>query len=309
MKLFELDATRQTKQAAKVFESYFGNSISFDALNRTQTRHMLNRVRSLIAEHRSKPSFHTSEQNPSYMKLVVMEQGLAAKMREDTGMISPGQSSMQPNQQTGAAPAQAQPNPAQMAMNIAQQKKQIQDQIKAEDEKIKASTMQKQKLQQQLSSPNLAMAESHVSRLYGKLYESEVQQAQVVLASQDMVDQVQKMLEQVTSMQFKDLPALVDQVKNQIGADQAVQFNQDVTGALTTLTQNLQGSKQQLEGALGVVTGQAPTIPGEAPATVQPVGGELPAPEGEEEIDVGLEEPEEEPIRGPGASDLGRARR
>ena len=68
MKLFELDATRQTKQAAKVFESYFGGSISFDALNRKQTRHMLNRVRSLIAEHRSTPSFHTSEQNPTYLK-------------------------------------------------------------------------------------------------------------------------------------------------------------------------------------------------------------------------------------------------
>ena len=73
MKLFELDATKQTRQAAKVFESYFGGSISFDTLNRTQARHMLNRVRSLIAEHRSQPSFHTSEQNPSYMKLIVME--------------------------------------------------------------------------------------------------------------------------------------------------------------------------------------------------------------------------------------------
>jgi hypothetical protein len=92
---------------------------------------------------------------------------------------------------------------------------------------------------------------------------SEIQQAQVVLASQDMVDQVQKMSEQVSAMQFKDLPALVDQIKNEVGVDQATQFNGDASAALSGLLQNLQGAKQQLEAATGVVTGQAPQIPGQ----------------------------------------------
>jgi hypothetical protein len=39
--------------------------------------------------------------------------------------------------------------------------------------------------------------------------------------------------------------------------DQATQFNTDVTGALTALMQTLSGTKQQLDAALGVVTGQA----------------------------------------------------
>jgi urease gamma subunit len=174
----------------------------------------------------------------------------------------------------------------------------LQDQKKQLDLQIAAA-------QKAISQPAMGMAESR-----RRIAESEVQQAQVVLASQDMVDQVQKMIEQVTAMQFKDLPALVDQVKNQIGADQAMSFNQEVTGALTGLTQNLQGSKTQLEGALGVVTGQAPTVPGEdmgAPAAdmgAEELPAELPAPEGEEEIDVDLEEP-----AAGGAADLGRARR
>jgi hypothetical protein len=131
------------------------------------------------------------------------------------------------------------------------------------------------------------MAESQHS-LRRRLKESEVQQAQVVLASQDMVDQVQKMIEQVTSMQFKDLPALIDQIKNEVGVDQAQQFNADATAALAGLTQNLQGSKGQLETALGVVTGQAPAVPGAdmAPAEmpVPDMGAEeLPAPEEDEE--------------------------
>jgi outer membrane protein TolC len=87
---------------------------------------------------------------------------------------------------------------------------------------------------------------------------------------------------------------LVDQIKNEVGVDQAQQFNADATAALAGLTQNLQGSKGQLETALGVVTGQAPAVPGAdmAPAEmpVPDVGSEeLPAPEEEEEESSDLE--------------------
>lgn len=292
MKLQELAAISPTKQAAKVFESYFGNSVSFEQLTRPQARNMLTRVRGLIKEHRARPEFHKSEQNPAYLKLVVMEQGLNSKLKEDIppapgAVAAPaGALSMDPAKQAAA-----------MALQQQQQKKQIQDQIKLKQKEL-------QDLQKQLTMP---MAEARRRRIA----ESEVQQAQVVLASQDMVDQVQKMIETVTSMQFKDLPALVDQVKNQVGPDQAVQFNQEVTGALTGLTQNLQSSKTQLDTALGVVTGQGPVVPGEdmgaAPAPAPELGGEElpPPPEGEEEIDVDMDL--EEPTGG--AADLGRARR
>ena len=292
MKLQELAVISPTKQAAKVFESYFGSSVPFEQLTKRQAQHMLTRVRGLIKEHRRQPAFHRSEQNPAYLKLVVMEQGLASKLSEEMPMPADSDPAA-----GGVAPAAAPAvNPAQMATQMAAKKKQIQDQIKIKQTEI-------QHLQKQLANP-MTMGESR-----RRLRESEVQQAQVVLASQDMVDQVQKMIEQVTAMQFKDLPALVDQVKNQVGVDQAMQFNQDVTGALGGLTQNLQGSKTQLEGALGVVTGQAAVVPGEdlgAPAAdmgAAELPAELPAPAGEEEIDVDLEEP------AGGAADLGRSRR
>ena len=291
MKLQELAVISPTKQAAKVFESYFGSSVPFEQLTKRQAQHMLTRVRGLIREHRGQTAFHRSEQNPAYLKLVVMEQGLASKVNEDMP-VAPG---------GVAAPAV---NPAQAGMDMAKAKKTAQDTLKQLQDQKKQLDLQIAAAQKAISQPAMGMAESR-----RRIAESEVQQAQVVLASQDMVDQVQKMIEQVTAMQFKDLPALVDQVKNQIGADQAMSFNQEVTGALTGLTQNLQGSKTQLEGALGVVTGQAPTVPGEdmgAPAAdmgAEELPAELPAP-GEEEIDVDLEEP-----AAGGAADLGRARR
>jgi hypothetical protein len=270
MKLQDLAAPQKTKQVAKVMESHFGQSVSFESISKRQAHDMLNRVRGLISEHRRQPEFHSSEQNPAYLKLVMMEQALASRLSEQDVAPVAGQTAT-----PGQTPQQA---AALQAQQQIQKRKQIQDQMRELDK-------QKQELQKQL-----AMAESTHS-LRRKLKESEVQQAQVVLASQDMVDQVQKMIEQVTSMQFKDLPALVDQIKNEVGVDQAQQFNADATSALAGLTQNLQGSKGQLETALGVVTGQAPAVPGAdmAPAAVPvpDMGTEdLPAPEPEEEEEV-----------------------
>jgi hypothetical protein len=286
MKLQELAVANPTKQAAKVFESYFGNRMQFDSLSRQQAHGMLARVRELVLEHRRTPEFHYSEKNPAYLKLVVMEQALSARVMElNSSTYKP------------VAPVAAQPNPQAVAMQMAQRKKQLQDQLKQAQEQVRT-------IQAQMSQPNLGMAESR-----RPVTESEVQQAQVVLASQDMVDQVQKMSEQVSAMQFKDLPALVDSIKNEVGVDQAMQFNTDATAALAGLLQNLQGAKTQLESALGVVTGQAPTVPG---ADMDAgLGGEmpseLPAP-GEEEIETDIEVDDEKDSNAL-ASSLGRARR
>lgn len=365
MKLQELAVANPIQQAAKVFESYFGNRVDFNTVSKGQARDMLKRVRGLIAEHRRTPEFHYSERNPSYLKLVMMEQALAA------AATTPGAAN--PQAQAGMQAAQ-----------IQQKKKQIQDAIKAKQGEIA-------QLQKQMNDPTMmAMTEAmptpdaqidpQATRQYaekikqalqkttnakivdvgnqdgtvkivinpdpndrnppsrgyvvpdGKLgatiqninaaidpYEnmfrskgwrfdqmaggmftigvpksqqpavaegrrarrlreaSEIQQAQVVLASQDMVDQVQKMSEQVSAMQFKDLPALLDQIRNEVGVDQATQYNADASAALSDLLGNLQGAKQQLEAALGVITGQAPQVPGADMGAAPDMGGEMPA--------------------------------
>jgi hypothetical protein len=166
-----------------------------------------------------------------------------------------------------------------------------------------------------MAAKNMAMAESRLRREYRILKESEIQQAQVVLAAQDLVDKMQDMVEEVSELQFKDLPALVESIKNQVGVDQAMQFNTDATGALAGLLQNLQGAKQQLEAALGVVTGtggpdmSAIANTGAAAADMGAAGADMGAAAG----DIGLAGPppgeEEEPPAAPAGAALGRARR
>ena len=293
MKLNELAVTRPTQQIAKVFESHFDQQVQFDSMNRDQLHNMYRKVRGVLSEHRSGPARHSSERDPAYLKLMMMEQALAEQIYEDEMAAA-----------NTAAPAPGE-NPQQAAAMAAKQKMDQKTQIQKELEDLKKQVTDKQNELTNLSSTT-SVQERRRAQTYGYyLSESEVQQAQVVLAAQDMVDKMQGMIEDTTEMQFKELPALVDSIKNQIGADQAAQFNNDAQAALTGLVQNLQGSKQQLEQALGVVTGQGP---------VEMPGAEMaPPPAGEEQIDVSMTEPSPEQeldaaAVGPAAS-LGRERR
>jgi hypothetical protein len=85
------------------------------------------------------------------------------------------------------------------------------------------------------------------------------------------------MLEQISAMQFKDLPALTDSIKNDMGPDQATAYQSATAAALTQLLQSVQQGKTALEGAQGTLTGQAPVVPGEEPAAdmgMPPEGGD-----------------------------------
>ena len=314
MKLNELSAPKPSKQIAKVFESYFGSRLSFDQLNRRQTGYMLQRVRGILGEHRNSSARHRSEQNPDYLKLMMMEQALASRLSEMAPLAAPAA----PGNPGGKAPSAG-------ATGATGSAAPVDPKLAAAQDKIKKGQTLSPEEQKMVNDAAAAVTESKLRRAYRMLKESEVQQAQVVLAAQDMVDKMQSMLEDVSSLQFKELPALVDSIKNQVGIDQATQFNTDASAALTGLMQNLQGAKQQLDAALGVVTGAAPApVPGTEPDAVPPgaddLGADLGADAGAElGADLGAEAGDElgadleadvdagKPLGGP--QSLGRARK
>tara|TARA_Y100000992_G_scaffold301640_1_gene273051 strand:- start:98 stop:1327 length:1230 start_codon:yes stop_codon:yes gene_type:complete len=371
MKLFDLDVP-QTKQSKKVLESYFGNSIDFAAMKPQAASDMLTKVRGLIYEHRSTRSLVKSENDTTYMKLIVMERGLSARLREASITLEP---------QTGATQIKSDGDVIGSTDDQAtamQFKKDVEDgkiklgEVKAtwpksdDDEsapdvgdtvmhdrlglvkvlKITDRDMmmepaeyivQSKKGKAKISFDQLVMGESvteadysakkaragkdigkkgknfkkiskDAAKRYGSkeagdkvagailakmregytlrtksgrfLNESEVQQAQVVLAAQDMVDRMQKMLEDVTSMQFKDLPALAGSIQTSIGTNEAQAFNDAAGQSLAVLVDAIQASKVEMETAQGTLTGIAPVVPGQEevagePAIAEPVADPL----------------------------------
>jgi len=148
----------------------------------------------------------------------------------------------------------------------------------------------------------------------------EVEKSQVVLAAQDLVDSVQKMLEEVSDMLVKELPALTTGIQSEIGVNESEQFNSQAGEALTALQASITETKSGLQSALNGITGQA------TDATAFGAGDEEAFDDGElaadaemsdeepQDIDMNFpdagaqagpaEEPEEEPTGG-----VGRAKR
>jgi hypothetical protein len=367
MKLHELDTLKQQDKAAQVLEQRLGQSVSFSNLSLRESRHMLLRVRGLINEHRASAASHSSERDPAYLKLIMLESGLKGRLKEGapptvlpsdqkyTQALSRvyGQQIVNnpkfsdllarlkratPNEReldiiikTGTLPnhleeiATTMPGQAPVAGTMpatgtvaAKPGQPVAAPVNLKDPKLVAATKKAQSGQtlnpqekEMMAAAGAAAVAMQKESLQARrrLRESEIQQAQVVLAAQDMVDQIQKMLEQISAMQFKDLPALTDSIKNDMGVDQATAYQSAAAAALTQLLAGVQQGKTALEGAQGTLTGQAPVVPGTEPAA--DMGADLNA-EPDVDVDVDAEitpADDEEPTPLGAPETLGRERR
>lgn len=132
-----------------------------------------------------------------------------------------------------------------------------------------------------------------------------VEQATVTLAAQEIVDKVQKMVEQCNDMLVKELPALVDSMQSEVGVNEANTYNQAASSALTQLNQTLSQTRSTLNEALNALTGQqtdgefTPASGGEEMAVTDVVATTEPA--------APAKAPVEEPEEPVGA--VGRAKR
>jgi hypothetical protein len=291
MKLFDLDAP-QTKKSQKVLESYFGNSVDFNKMSLRDSSNMLTKVRGLIYEHRTTKTLAGSEKNPTYLKLLVMERGLHARLREADVQIkpaAPGAMEIQSGGKTiGTATDQNAAN--EFMKSVEAGKINIGDMEEGKED----YSAKKARAGKDIGKPgkNFAKIAKSAGKKYGSkkagervagailnkmrnegmtlrtksgryLTENEVQQAQVVLAAQDMVDRMQSMLEDITSMQFKDLPALSSSIQTTIGTNEAQAFNDAAGQSLAVLVDAIQASKVEMEAAQGTLTGVEPVVPGQ----------------------------------------------
>jgi hypothetical protein len=328
MKLFDLDSP-QTKQSKKVLESYFGNNIDFAAMKPQAASDMLTKVRGLIYEHRTTKSVVQSEKDTTYMKLIVMERGLNARLREASITLEPQTGATQikndgdiigsTNDQSTAMQFKKDVEDGKITLGEEELVREAENWIKkatsknpgaftrqakaagmstsafankvlANKDDYNAKTEKRANLAKTLSKFEgkagkvlNQIAEGATLKMSGRvLSESEVQQAQVVLAAQDMVDRMQKMLEDVTSMQFKDLPALSSSIQTTIGTNEAQAFNDAAGQSLAVLVDSIQAAKVEMETAQGTLTGVEPVVPGQeevagTPAVAEPVADPLAA--------------------------------
>jgi hypothetical protein len=91
--------------------------------------------------------------------------------------------------------------------------------------------------------------------------EDELEQAEVLLAAQELVDELQGMVEDVAEMQVQKLMPIVDAMKEQVGFEQAEAYNAAADAALGALLDQMKVAKESVENATLAARGQAPAAP------------------------------------------------
>ena len=231
---------------------------------------LLNETKSSLYEFKHSAGFRNSQDNPVYLRMLILEQALTVKVKELNETASSGSTSAG---SFGAAPATRGNN-----MKVTTQGKDIKQgeyantlkrSAQGEDVAEACSKMRRQGVKESLvkvcesQEKSLRFIQKIVESKKAKkrIMEGDVEEAQVVLAAQDIVDRVQKILEDMVDLQYKDIPALADNIKGEFGVDQSVQFKDSMTQSLQTLADQLATTKNEMESAVGIITGDEVGMP------------------------------------------------
>jgi len=138
------------------------------------------------------------------------------------------------------------------------------------------------------------------------LLEGELEKAQVSLAARDMVDQLQKVIEDLTKLKVEELSALKESIRSAMGNEIANQFVGAVDPALQSAIDAVSQGKDQVDQAAMSISGDAemPAAPMDMGAGM---GGDMGAGMGGEE--TGGEESVPTDTAAGGEEPLGRAKR
>lgn len=111
--------------------------------------------------------------------------------------------------------------------------------------------------------------------------ESELDQAEVLLAAKQMADDLQKMAENLASMQVEELMSITNAMKEEVGVAEADAFSQSAEMAIGQALDAVKKANDDVNNAVLVAQGQAP----ETDMSMEP------APEAPADMDAPAEEP------------------
>ena len=132
---------------------------------------------------------------------------------------------------------------------------------------------------------NAAIVEREEERVPVK--EGAEDQAELVMASKDMVDRLTGWMEDTAEMQSDSMLELADAIRDEMGSEQSENFVNTVKPSLEALYAAMESTRQTLTQGVGMLTGE-----GEAPEAMGDEGDMdmEPTVDGEEDMDMGGEE-------------------
>lgn len=108
------------------------------------------------------------------------------------------------------------------------------------------------------SRARLLLVAETLSLIAESVDDETVEKAKVIMAAQEITDKLQKMAEDTANMQVKDVPAVAEAMREEIGQEEAAAFEQSAGDALTELTANIKTTREAVQNATSTAQGNAP---------------------------------------------------
>jgi len=140
----------------------------------------------------------------------------------------------------------------------------------------------------------LESTEVEISERLRALYESQEDQAELLLASKDVVDRVQKAVDDLSKLRNEDLPPLLDAMRDELGSEMSEAYANIALPTLDNLVDTNGQGRETLAQASRIITGEEQPVEQMGADVEEIPGEEIP---GEEEfstadVAAGAEEPE-----------------
>ena len=108
-------------------------------------------------------------------------------------------------------------------------------------------------LEKKSLSVNLCESQASKKSAFTRLMESELQQAEIILAAQSISDRLQKMAEDLAQMVSEDVLPISDQMKSVFGTDYAEKWAQITKEALESAFETVSGTKDSVSDATRIL--------------------------------------------------------
>ena len=226
----------------KYLQETFGFSIKKEDVTSKAIRGILQQVRakqSAIVNESNVTDFH---KHPDYAKTIMVAEALAIMLKE----VSPTKRKIKAKVKESKMGKKVQEHRAKGMKNHPHPGK-----------KMEAKAVKKEKIEEVKNDVNPRSVTLESLRT---LMEQDLDQAELVLAAKDMVDRVQKMAEDLASMQVEDLMPLVDAMRESFGTEQANAFSASVDATLGAALETIKATREQVDQSVLVLTGEGAPV-------------------------------------------------
>lgn len=252
-----MSAKASLKQMNKIMESRFGFKIDYAKMTPEKAEKMIGIIDEAISKVKASTASHTAQQDPKYMEMVMVKESVSKYMKD----YKPANAPMQ----------KASPKMQEIKTSVAKQT--LSEMYSGKNRQLVSRVADLVASGKPVPSKYMEAFQP----LFKMLKESEAGQAEVILATKDVVDTMQDMIEDLSRMINEELPPLTDSIRDQVGSEQAEAYNAAANAALSGLLDGVKAARESMDSAARAVAGEQVEAPMDMPEPE--ASDELPEPD------------------------------